>query len=269
MLVVPVRRSSRCVTVRAPLPACRVTWKVASRAPSGAKAAELVPTRSRTLPTKARARVGGGRATVKPAARTATWPSGLVTVTSRGPRAAVAPTARATESWVHETTVAEVTVTSAPKAALAPGARGHTADRRDERQERGGRGRGAIGEIGSDGVARPTGEERGVDVGGEHDEGPAVGDGEVDGAVGGAVQERAVESAGGAEGPVDRRGVAVPDAGGARAAQLEVRDGARAAAGLQGHLEGAVEGAGRGDGGGAGADPVAHLADEGQGEGRG
>src|SRR3990167_2803809 len=94
MLVVPVRRSSRCVTVRAPLPACRVTWKVPSRAPSGAKAAELVPTRSRTLPTKARARVGGGRATVKPAARTATWPSGLVTVTSRGPRAAVAPAAR-------------------------------------------------------------------------------------------------------------------------------------------------------------------------------
>src|SRR3970040_755922 len=121
MLVVPVRRSSRCVTVRAPLPACRVTWKVSSRAPSGAKATELVPTRSRTLPTKARARVGGGRATVKPAARTATWPSGLVTVTSRGPRAAVAPTARATESWVDETTVAEVTVTSAPKAALAPG----------------------------------------------------------------------------------------------------------------------------------------------------
>src|SRR3990172_937058 len=121
MLVVPVRRSSRCVTVRAPLPACRVTWKVASRAPSGAKAAELVPTRSRTLPTKARARVGGGRATVKPAARTATWPSGLVTVTSRGPRAAVAPTARATESWVEETTVVDSTVTPAPKAALAPG----------------------------------------------------------------------------------------------------------------------------------------------------
>src|SRR3989337_2702839 len=121
MLVVPVRRSSRCVTVRAPLPACRVTWKVPSRAPSGAKAAELVPTRSRTLPTKARARVGGGRATVKPAARTATWPSGVGTGTSPGPRAAVAPMARATESWVEETTVVDSTVTSAPKAALAPG----------------------------------------------------------------------------------------------------------------------------------------------------
>src|SRR3970282_536939 len=71
MLVVPVRRSSRCVTVRAPLPACRVTWKVPSRAPSGAQA--------------------------------------------------VAPMARATESWVEETTVVDSTVTPAPKAALAPG----------------------------------------------------------------------------------------------------------------------------------------------------
>src|SRR3990172_8587570 len=234
MLVVPVRRSSRCVTVRAPLPACRVTWKVASRAPSGAKAAELVPTRSRTLPTKARARVGGGRATVKPAARTATWPSGLVTVTSRGPRGVGAGDGRRAEGRGgadgegdrelggrndgrrgHRNVGAEGRAGAGLEVrarhrdgearALDPGARGHTADRRDERQERGGRGRGAIGEIGSDGVARPTGEERGVDVGGEHDEGPAVGDGEVDGAVGGAVQERAVESAGGAEGPVDRR----------------------------------------------------------------
>src|SRR5439155_227301 len=42
------------------------------------------------------------------------------TVTSRGPRAAVVATARATESWVDETTVVEVTVTPAPTAALAP-----------------------------------------------------------------------------------------------------------------------------------------------------
>src|SRR2546430_883442 len=42
------------------------------------------------------------------------------TVTSRGPRAAVVAIARATESWVDETTVVEVTVTPAPKNARAP-----------------------------------------------------------------------------------------------------------------------------------------------------
>src|SRR2546430_11624689 len=42
------------------------------------------------------------------------------TVTSRGPRAAVVAIARATESWVDETTVVEVTVTPAPTEALAP-----------------------------------------------------------------------------------------------------------------------------------------------------
>src|SRR5439155_21200722 len=51
---------------------------------------------------------------------TADWPSGFETVTSRGPRAAVVAIARATESWVDETTVVEVTVTPAPKAAFAP-----------------------------------------------------------------------------------------------------------------------------------------------------
>src|SRR6266704_1401840 len=55
---------------------------------------------------------------VKPPKRTTDWPSGFETVTSRGPRAAVV--ARATESWVDETTVVEVTVTPAPKEALAP-----------------------------------------------------------------------------------------------------------------------------------------------------
>src|SRR3990170_2601548 len=47
--------------------------------------------------------------------------SGWVTVTSRGRRAAVASMARATASWVEETTVVDVTVIPAPKAALAPG----------------------------------------------------------------------------------------------------------------------------------------------------
>src|SRR3970282_571900 len=128
MLVVPVRRSSRCGTLRAPLPACRVTWKVASRAPSGAKAAELVPTRARTLPTKARARVGGGRATAKAAALTASlspgwklWPD---TVTVR--LAPWTPELGATpemEGISGKVTVAEAEVPSAKLAAtvkLAP-----------------------------------------------------------------------------------------------------------------------------------------------------
>src|SRR2546426_5832876 len=46
--------------------------------------------------------------------------SGFETVTSRGPIAAVASIARATESWVDETTVVEPTVMPAPNPALAP-----------------------------------------------------------------------------------------------------------------------------------------------------
>src|SRR5947208_7152823 len=57
---------------------------------------------------------------VKPPKRTTDWPSGFETVTSRGARAAVVAIARATESWVDETTVVELTVTPAPKEALAP-----------------------------------------------------------------------------------------------------------------------------------------------------
>src|SRR5437879_10277403 len=55
-----------------------------------------------------------------PPGLTADWQSGVDTVTSRGPRAAVVAIARATESWVDETTVVEVTVTPAPTEALAP-----------------------------------------------------------------------------------------------------------------------------------------------------
>src|SRR5207247_9551006 len=69
----------------------------------------------------ARVRVGAAGRPVKPPVRIAACPSGFVTVTSRGPVAAVAAIERATEIWVDETTVVEVTVTSAPKAALAPG----------------------------------------------------------------------------------------------------------------------------------------------------
>src|SRR5213593_1732119 len=59
-------RSSSRVTVRAPLPGWTVTRKVPSRAPSAEKAAEPWPTLSRSLPRKARLRVGGGTATEKP-----------------------------------------------------------------------------------------------------------------------------------------------------------------------------------------------------------
>src|SRR5437867_4960745 len=113
-------RSSSRVTVRAPLPGSTVTWKLPSRAPSALKAAAAFPTLSRSLPRKARLMVAGGGATVNPPGRTTDWPLGFETVTSRGPIVAVAPIARATESWVEETTVVELTVTPAPKEALAP-----------------------------------------------------------------------------------------------------------------------------------------------------
>src|SRR5439155_12678965 len=78
------------------------------------------PTLSRSLPRNATLIVGADRPTVKPPRRTTDWPSGFETVTSRGPRAAVVAIARATESWVDETTGVEVTVTPAPNEALAP-----------------------------------------------------------------------------------------------------------------------------------------------------
>src|SRR5256885_1836870 len=59
-------------------------------------------------------------ATAKLTGLIADGPSGFETVPSRGPRAAVVAIARATESWVDETTVVEVTVTPAPTEALAP-----------------------------------------------------------------------------------------------------------------------------------------------------
>src|SRR5213593_3735567 len=116
----PARRSSSRVTVRAPLPAWMVTRKLPSSAPSALKAVLPCPTLSRSLPRNARLSVGGGGVTVKPPVSTADCPSGFVTVTSRAPIAAVAPITRATESWVDETTVVELTVMPAPNAALAP-----------------------------------------------------------------------------------------------------------------------------------------------------
>src|SRR5712692_1804668 len=113
-------RSSSRVTVRAPLPAPTVTWKVPSSAPSGLNAVVPGPTLSRSLPRNARLSVGGGSATVNPPVRIPDCPSGFVTVTSRGPSAAVAPIAIATDSCVDDTTVVELTVTPAPKDALAP-----------------------------------------------------------------------------------------------------------------------------------------------------
>src|SRR5881628_1562623 len=116
----PARRSSSRVTVRAPLPAPTVTRKLPSSAPSALKAPLPCPTLSRSLPRNARPSVGGGGVTVKPPVSTTEWPSGFDTVTSRAPIAAVAPIARATESWADETTVVELTVMPAPNAALAP-----------------------------------------------------------------------------------------------------------------------------------------------------
>src|SRR5205823_4199780 len=116
----PARRSSGRVTVRAPLPAWTVTRKLPSSAPSTLKAVLPCPTLSRSLPRNARPSVGGGGITAKPQVRTTDCPAGFATVTSRAPIAAVAPITRATESWVDETTVVELTVMPAPNAALAP-----------------------------------------------------------------------------------------------------------------------------------------------------
>src|SRR5439155_1585233 len=77
------------VTVRGQIPPCTVTRKVPSSAPSGAKATELWPTLSRSLPRYARLIVGGGGTTANAPARVPTCPPGFVTVTSRGPTAAV------------------------------------------------------------------------------------------------------------------------------------------------------------------------------------
>src|SRR5882724_5377917 len=55
----PARRSSSCVTARGLAPGARVRKKVPSRAPSGLRAVLSWPTRSRTLPIKARDRAGG------------------------------------------------------------------------------------------------------------------------------------------------------------------------------------------------------------------
>src|SRR5256886_10676604 len=71
-------------------------------------------------PRNARPSVGGGGVTVKPPVSTTVWPSGFDTATSRAPIAAVAPIARATESWVDDATVVEPTVMPAPNEALAP-----------------------------------------------------------------------------------------------------------------------------------------------------
>src|SRR5213593_949267 len=116
----PARRNSSRVTVRAPLPAPTVTRKLPSSAPSALKAPLPCPTLSRSLPRNARPSVGGGGVTVKPPVSTTVWPSGFDTVTSRAPIAAVAPIARATESWVDDATVVELTVMPAPNPALAP-----------------------------------------------------------------------------------------------------------------------------------------------------
>src|SRR5262249_60023341 len=117
----PFRRSSRRVSVRAPLPVCSVRRNVPSSAPSALYVVGFALTLSRSLPRNARPSVGAGGATVNAPCLIATWPSGFVTVTSRGPIVAVAPIEIETDSWVDDVTVVEVTVTSAPNEPLAPG----------------------------------------------------------------------------------------------------------------------------------------------------
>src|SRR4029453_4915133 len=117
----PLRRSSRRVSVRAPLPDCRVRRNVPSSAPSALYVVGFAPTLSRSLPRNATPTVGAGGATVNPPCLIATWPSGFVTVTSRGPIVGVAPIEIEIDSCVDDVTVVEVTVTSAPNEALAPG----------------------------------------------------------------------------------------------------------------------------------------------------
>src|SRR4029453_7643737 len=107
------------VIVRDPLPGWKVTWKVPSRAPSGPKVVLPCPTLSRSRPRNESTSVGGGGWTVKPPGRTADLPSGLVTLTSRGP-AAPAAMAIAAEIWVPEDTVVEPTVMPVPKDTVAP-----------------------------------------------------------------------------------------------------------------------------------------------------
>src|SRR5207302_9258643 len=97
-------------TPRAPLFPYTTLFRSPSNAPSALKAVLPCPTLSRSLPRNARPSVGGGGATAKLHARTTGCPSGFVTVTSRAPIAAMAPITRATESWVDETTVVELTV---------------------------------------------------------------------------------------------------------------------------------------------------------------
>src|SRR5258706_15690770 len=131
-----VRHSLGFVTVRVPLPARTVTWNVPSRPASGANAAELCPTLSRSLPRNVRLSVGGGGFTVKPAARTPDWPSGFVTVTSRGAGVAAPVSVSAAEICVAETTVVELIVIPAPKPAVAPDWKPRSEERRVGKERR-------------------------------------------------------------------------------------------------------------------------------------
>src|SRR5439155_16317568 len=81
----PARLSSSRVTVRAPLPAWRVTRKLPSSAPTTLKDVLPFPTLSRSLPRNAKPSVGGGGATAKPPASTSVGQLRFDTVTSRQP----------------------------------------------------------------------------------------------------------------------------------------------------------------------------------------
>src|SRR5439155_23244402 len=103
-------------------------------------------------------------------------------------------------------------------------------------------GRGGVGEGSGEGEAGPATELRRAEVGGEHEEDPAVGHGEAY-RPGPGIEQRGVEARRGPQGPVRRRGVGVPDAAAtAVLTQLEPRHRPGATPRLEGHLEGAVEG---------------------------
>src|SRR3989475_5453482 len=81
----PPPRSSSRVTVRAPLPAPTVTDRHTTRLHSSHSHTSPAPIFSRTFPRYARLSVAGGGATVKPPARAADCPFGVVPTTSPRP----------------------------------------------------------------------------------------------------------------------------------------------------------------------------------------
>src|SRR2546429_8729871 len=90
-----------------------------------------------------------------------------------------------------------------------PAARRHAGERRGERHADGRAGRGAVAEVSSQREAGSATERREVQIGRELNETPAAGDSEAP-RPGAGVEQGAVETGRGPEGPVRRRGIGVP-----------------------------------------------------------